>query len=116
MRGLNRLAHTSSRKSLCKIAQACLHFLSSSCVALHPFVKQSGFLSLELSLNRGLQALGLGGASPSALNLAILANQELLKVPLDSLQPHDTGLLGLHPLENGLGLVAVDVGFAENRE
>lgn len=73
-------------------------------------------LSLKLSLNRSLQALRLSSASPSTLDLAILANQELFKVPLDSLQTHDTGLLVLHPLENGLGLVAVDVGLAENRE
>lgn len=83
----------------------------------HLFVNQKqSLLSLELCLNRSLQSLRLGSASPSPLNLAILANQELLKVPLDSLQAHDTGLLGLHPLEHGFGLVAVDVGFAENRE
>jgi hypothetical protein len=73
-------------------------------------------LSLQLRLNRSLQSLRLSSTRPSALNLTILANQELFKVPLDSLQTHETGLLCLHPLEYGLGLVAVDVGFAEDGE
>lgn len=73
-------------------------------------------LSLQLSLNRSLQSLRLSGARPSTLDLAILANQELFKVPLDSLQAHEAGLLCLHPLEYGLSLVAVDICFAEDRE
>jgi hypothetical protein len=76
----------------------------------------SQHLSLQLSLNRSLERLRLGSACPSALNLAILANQELFKVPLNSLQAHETGLFCLHPLEYGLGLVAVDVCFAEDGE
>jgi len=78
--------------------------------------QKSTHLYLQLSLNRGLQSLRLGGACPSALDLAILANQELFKVPLDSLQAHEARLLCLHPLEYGLGLVAVDVCFAEDGE
>jgi hypothetical protein len=81
---------------------------SSSPLMLH--------LSLQSSLNRSLQRLGLGSTRPSTLDLAILANQELFKVPLDSLQTHETGLLWLHPLEYGLGLVAIDVGFTQHGE
>jgi len=76
----------------------------------------SAHLSLQLSLNRSLQSLRLGGACPSTLDLAILANQELFKVPLDSLQAHEARLLCLHPLEYGLGLVTIDVCFAEDGE
>lgn len=71
-------------------------------------------LGLELRLNRALDALGLGGARPAALDLSVLADKELLKVPLDALQTHEAGLFLLHPLPDGLGLVAVDVGLAED--
>lgn len=103
--------HVSPRKS-CK---TCICHPPSFSLPLRSSSSQH-FLSLELSLDGSLQALGLGGGSPSALDLAILANQEFFKVPLDSLQAHETGLLALHPLEDGLGLVAVDVGFAEDGE
>jgi hypothetical protein len=71
-------------------------------------------LGLELRLNRALNTLGLGGAGPAALHLTILADEELLKVPLDALHAQETGLLLLHPLPHGLGLVAVDLGLAEH--
>ena len=71
-------------------------------------------LSLELSLNRALDRLWLGGAGPAALDLAVLADEELLKVPLDALQAHEAGLLLLHPLPHGLGAAAVDLCLAED--
>jgi hypothetical protein len=71
-------------------------------------------LRLELGLNRALDALGLGGAGPAALHLTILADEELLKVPLDALHAQETRLLLLHPLPHGLGLVAIDLGLAEH--
>jgi len=69
---------------------------------------------LQLCLDRALDRLGLGGAGPAALDLAILADEELLKVPLDALQAHEPGLLLLHPLPDGLWVVAVDLGLAED--
>lgn len=71
-------------------------------------------LRFKLRLNRALDRLGLGSASPTALDLAIFADQELLKVPLDALQAHEAGLLLLHPLPDGLGRLAVDLGLAED--
>lgn len=50
------------------------------------------------------------------LDLAISADEKLLKVPLDPLQAHDAGLLLFHPLPHGLGLVTVHVGLAEDGE
>lgn len=103
------MMHKSHKHASTFFSSSVSHFVSS-------LTRRKSLLSLELCLDGSLQSLGLGSAGPSALDLAILANQELFKVPLDSLQAHDTGLLGLHPLEHGLGLVAIDVGFAENRE
>jgi hypothetical protein len=71
-------------------------------------------LGLELGLDGALDALGLGGAGPPSLDLAVLADEELFKVPLDALQAHEARLLLLHPLPHGLGLVAVDLGLAED--
>lgn len=79
---------------------------------LMKFLKHN--LSLQLRLNRALDRSGLGGAGPTALDLAVLADEELLKVPLDALQTHEAGLLLLHPLVDRLGLVAVDFGLAED--
>lgn len=73
-------------------------------------------LILDGLKDRFLERLGLSGASPPLHNLAVLANKELLKVPLYALETHETGLLLLHPLEDGLGLVAVDFGFAQHGE
>jgi len=71
---------------------------------------------LDLLDNRPLQRLGLGKSSPARDNLSISANEELLKVPLDVLDAHDTGLLLLHPGEDGCRILAVDVQLAEDRE
>ena len=71
-------------------------------------------LSLKLPLNRALNSLRLSSASPAALDFTVLADEELLKVPLDALQAHKPGLLLLHPLPHRLGGVAVDVGLAQH--
>jgi len=71
-------------------------------------------LRLKLPLNRALNRLRLRSARPPALHVAVLANQEFLKVPLDALQAHEAGLLLLHPLPNGLGRLAVDLSLAED--
>ena len=63
-----------------------------------------------------LQALGLAGRRPPLENLAVLADEELLKVPLDALKAHEARLLRLEELEHGLGVVAVDLSLAEDRE
>lgn len=76
----------------------------------------SGLALLKLSQNLLLKRLGLRRRGPTPNNLAITANQELLEVPLDTLETHDTRLLRLHPLEQRSSLVAVDIKFAENRE
>jgi hypothetical protein len=71
---------------------------------------------LDLLLNIRLQILGLLRASPPSLDFSIAANQKLLKVPLDALEPHEPGLLVLQPLKRRVCLVAVDVDFAEHGE
>lgn len=63
-----------------------------------------------------LDLLRSSGARPAALDLAITADQEFLKVPLDSFQAEETWLAVLHPLPHGLGLVTVHVGLAEHGE
>ena len=70
----------------------------------------------ERLLHIGLEVLRLRQARPPLDHLAVPADEELLKVPLDTLETHDAGLLLLQPLEDGLGLVAVDVDLAEHGE
>ncbi len=64
----------------------------------------------------GLERLGLGGRRPAANDLALVVDQELLKVPLDALEAQQAGLLGLEPLEEGAGVVAVDVDLGHDGE
>lgn len=73
-------------------------------------------LGLELLEDILLQGFGLGGAGPAALNGAIAADEELLKVPLDGLDAHDTGLGVLEPLVQGVGAVTVNVNLAQDGE
>lgn len=73
-------------------------------------------LDSQLLLNHTLQASRAAGTRIPRLDLAIPANQKLLKVPLDALEAHDTRDLLLHPLKHGLGLVAIDVRLAEHGE
>jgi hypothetical protein len=73
-------------------------------------------LPRQLLLNLRLQSLRLRSTSPPRLDLAIPANQELLKVPLDPLQPHHPRLLGLQPLKYGIRRIAIDVDLAEHGE
>lgn len=75
-----------------------------------------GSLDIELRKNRLLESLRLGGARPAALDLAITADEELLKVPLDALQAHQAGLLVLKPVVQGIGVVAVDLGLLHDGE
>jgi hypothetical protein len=77
-------------------------------------------LSLRLfskGLKNGLlKTLWLGSASPSALDLSITANEELLKVPLDALETEETSLLVLEPGPEGVGVVTVDLGLLHDGE
>jgi len=66
--------------------------------------------------DRLLQTLRLRSRSPPVQNLSILANQELFKVPLDSLHAHETWHLLLQILEYRFCLVAVDVRLTEDGE
>lgn len=79
-------------------------------------IKHPCHLSLLLQLFKDslLQRLRLGRAGPSALDLSVSSNKELLKVPLDTLQAHQTRLLLLEPLINGRGPVAVDIDLLHN--
>jgi hypothetical protein len=90
--------------------------LKTSLSHSHPTKSKQAPL-LKLRLNSTLQTRRLGGTSPAALHLTILANQELLKVPLDALQTHEPGLLVLHPRPHGLfrsAGFAVHFDFAEH--
>lgn len=71
---------------------------------------------LQLLQDRGLQGVRLGGAGPSALDGAVAADEELLKVPLDALEAHEAGFLLLEPLVEGRGAVAVDVDLLHDGE
>lgn len=72
--------------------------------------------SLTLFLDGLLKSLGLGSGSPATLNLAVTADQELLEIPLDTLDAQDTSLLVLQPVIDGLRLVTVDLDLAEDGE
>jgi len=79
-------------------------------------IDRRDLLVLQCLENGLLQSLRLAGASPPLQNLAVLVNKELLKVPLDALETHETGLLLLEPLKQGLGLVTVDISLSEDGE
>lgn len=63
-----------------------------------------------------LELLGLGGAGPAIDDLAVTADQELLKVPLDPLKTKQTRLLLLQPLIQRVRIVAVDVDLGHDGE
>lgn len=71
---------------------------------------------LKLLDNRVLQTLRLGDRGPTVNHLTVSRDQELLKVPLDTLETQCAGHRLLHPRENGRGLVAVHVQLAEHGE
>lgn len=71
---------------------------------------------LQLSENLRLEALWSCNAGPPSLDLAISANQELLKVPLNELHSEESRFLVLEPLVHGIGVVAVDLGLTQDWE
>lgn len=71
---------------------------------------------LNLLNNRILQRLRLGKRRPPRNNLSIRRDQELLKVPLNTLQTQRTGHRLLHPGINRRSLVTVDIQFAQHGE
>lgn len=71
-------------------------------------------LLCQLLQDGRFQRFRLRGRRPPALHFAILANEELLKVPLDPLQPQQTGFLILEPLVQGASLVTVDVNLGHD--
>jgi hypothetical protein len=88
--------------------------LASNLNVLLSFKPKNALTSLfvvQLLLNLGLEILGLLGTRPPALDLAIAANEELFKVPLDTLQAHESGLLVLEPFECWVCSCAVDLFY-----
>ena len=80
-------------------------------------VSTLGLLSLLNFLDkRVLQRLRLGERRVAGDDLSIGANNELLEVPLDGLDAHDTGHLFLQPSEDGGGVFAVHVELPEDGE
>jgi hypothetical protein len=71
---------------------------------------------LQLRLDSRLQRLGLRRTRPSLLHLPVLADQELLKIPLNPCEAHETRLALLHPLVHRLDVVAINVRLTEDRE
>jgi hypothetical protein len=72
------------------------------------------FPLLNLLHDHLLQSLRLRRRCPPPLDLAIPSNQELFKIPFHPLQAHQPRLLLLHPLPHLLGIVTVDVRFAQH--
>ena len=75
----------------------------------HTRVHTHRLFTSQLLLDIRLEVLRLLSARPPALDLSILANQELLKVPLDTLEAHEARLLVLEPFEGGVCGGAVDL-------
>lgn len=73
-------------------------------------------LVLQLSLDGRLQLVWRCSACPPLFDLSIFSDEELFKIPLDSLQSHDTWLALFHPLPHRLGFVAVHVRLAQHRK
>lgn len=71
---------------------------------------------LNLLNNRILQRLRLSKRGPSRNHLPIRRNQELLKIPLHPLKPHQARLLLLQPGIDGRHIVAVHVQLAQHGE
>lgn len=78
-------------------------------------LQRRGWLG-QLLLDGGLDASRRCRAGPALLDLAVAADQELLKVPLDALHSKDARLALLQPLVQRVGLVTVDVDLAEDRK
>ena len=55
-------------------------------------------------------------ARPTLFHQSVRTDQELLEVPLDSLQSQETGSLGLHPFPERVGARAVDVQLLKHGE
>lgn len=70
----------------------------------------------QLRQNGTLQALGLGGAAPALLDLAVAANEEFFKIPLNPLNAEQARFLQFHPLVQRLRLVAVYFRLAQHGE
>lgn len=69
---------------------------------------------IQLRQNNTLQLLRLLRTRPALHNLPIPTNQEFLKIPLNPLQTHQAGLLFLHPLEQRLRIIPIDLRLAHN--
>lgn len=80
-----------------------------------PTIQSSG-LFVHLGNDVLLYALWGGGRGPAVDNLAVAADEELFKVPLDALETKQAGLLGLEPLVQRGSLVAVDVNLSHDGE
>lgn len=74
-----------------------------------------GFL-LQLLDDGLLDGVGRGCGRPAVENVAVAADEELFKVPLDALEAHDARLLPLHPLVERVRVVAVHFGLAKDGE
>jgi hypothetical protein len=92
-----------------------IHFLHCI-ICLLTLIHDLCLSSLELRLNLTLQILGLLRTRPPPLDLAIPADQELLKIPLHALHSQQSRLLVLQPLKRRIRLIPIHINFAEHRE
>ena len=76
----------------------------------------SRLVLLDLRNNKLLKIQWVLGRRPSLDNLSLLVDQKLLKVPLDSLQVHQSWLLSLHPLPKWIRAITIDLGLSEDWE
>jgi len=73
-------------------------------------------LRSQLLQNRLLQRLWLRSTSPPPLNLPIPPHQPLLKIPLNPLHAQQSWFLFFEPFKQGIGCIAVYVGFTHDGE
>lgn len=81
-----------------------------------PRVIEKARLGLQVLGDSGIDRSRRGGRRVTLNDLTILVHQKLFKVPLDTLETQQTGLLVLEVGVDGVGVSTIDIDLLENGE